>query len=204
MKILIIDNFDSFTFNLYQMVGKIMQTSGRNFELDVRRNNEITLDEIRQANYERIIISPGPGAPDDDKYFGVCADVLKELGRTIPTLGVCLGMQGLAYHYGGKIVRRAEPMHGKTSLIRHDNKGIFAGLPQGLRVMRYHSLLVDSSSLSDCLEITARVDDRTGQPDIMGLRHKQFPISGVQFHPESFATEGGRQILNNFLFNENI
>lgn len=201
MRILIIDNFDSFTFNLYQLVGKILVSQGIEFQLEVKRNNEITEAEIKERQYDRIIISPGPGEASDPDYFGVCARVLTNIGRTIPVLGVCLGMQGLAHYYGGKIVRRNEPMHGKTSKIKHDGQGIFRGLPQDLEVMRYHSLIVDPSSVPDCLAVSATISNGNEVNDIMGLRHKEYPLEGVQFHPESFATEGGRLMISNFLFN---
>ncbi|MCK5027118.1 MAG: aminodeoxychorismate/anthranilate synthase component II [Candidatus Pacebacteria bacterium] len=196
MKILIIDNYDSFTFNLYQYVGEILVLKEKPFELIVKRNDEITATEIKEMSPDKIIISPGPGSPDDPDYFGVCADVLTDIGKTIPVLGVCLGMQGIAYCYGGKVIKAKLPMHGKTSIIEHDGKGVFDGLPQDLEVMRYHSLTVDATSMPDCLEITSTVKDNN---DIMGLRHKKYPIEGVQFHPESFATEGGKQMLKNFL-----
>ena len=195
MKILIIDNYDSFTFNLYQMVGEILENTGKPFTLDVFRNNEITINEIKKANYNRIIISPGPGKPDDPNYFGICAQVIKELGKTIPVLGVCLGMQGIAYLFGANIKLAKKPMHGKTSLIKHNGKDIFKGLPQNLEVMRYHSLIVNEKKIPDCLEVTATIKGG----EIMGLKHKKYPITGIQFHPESFATEGGIKILKNFL-----
>lgn len=197
MKILIIDNYDSFTFNLYQYVGEILFKKNYQFTLDVIRNNKITINEIKKRKYEKIIISPGPGSPEDPKYFGVCAEVLINLGKRIPVLGVCLGMQGMAYYFGGKVIKAKKPMHGKTSLIKHDGLGIFTGLPQDIEVMRYHSLVADSKSLPKNLKITAISKD-TGE--IMGLRHNIYPIEGIQFHPESFATEGGKQILSNFLF----
>lgn len=196
MKILIIDNYDSFTFNLYQYVGEILSSKNNNFTLDVFRNDEITIDEIRKRKYEKIIISPGPGDPSEHKYFGVCADVLTQVGLKTPVLGVCLGMQGMAYYFGGKIVRAKVPMHGKTSKINHDGNGVFADLPQDIEVMRYHSLVAEKVSLPDCFEISATAND-TGE--IMGLRHRQFPIEGVQFHPESFATDGGKLMLENFI-----
>lgn len=196
MKVLIIDNYDSFTFNLYQYVGEILSASGERFTLDVVRNDELTLAEIQKRAYDRIIISPGPGDPREDKYFGVCADVLKTIGQKTPVLGVCLGMQGMAYHFGGNVIRAQKPMHGKTSIIEHDGKGVFQGLPQKLEVMRYHSLVAEKETLPECLLITATSPD-TGE--IMGLRHKSYPIEGIQFHPESFATEGGKQLLANFL-----
>lgn len=197
MRILIIDNYDSFTYNLYQLIGQVLEEKREKFRLDVFRNNEISLDKIKKAGYEKIIISPGPGDPSDKKYFGVCAEVLTELGKKVPVLGVCLGMQGLGYYYGGKVSRAKKIMHGKTSIITHGGKGLFRGLPQDLEVMRYHSLIVEKKNLPGELEITATSDDG----EIMGLAHKKYPISGVQFHPESFATEGGKKILENFLLN---
>lgn len=197
MKVLIIDNYDSFTYNLYQYVGEILSAKDKRFVLDVFRNDQITFAEIKDKNYDKIIISPGPGDPSDSEYFGVCADVLTELGLRIPVLGVCLGMQGMAYYFGGKIVRARMPMHGKTSLITHDGLGVFRNIPQDIEVMRYHSLIAEKESLPDCLEVTAESKD-TGE--IMGLRHKTYPVEGVQFHPESFATEGGKLILKNFIF----
>ncbi len=196
MKILIIDNYDSFTYNLYQYIGEILQDFGTEFTLDVIRNDKVTISEIKKREYDKIIISPGPGDPSDAKYFGVCGDILTEIGKTTPVLGVCLGMQGMAYYFGGRVVRASVPMHGKTSEIAHVDRGVFAGLPQKINVMRYHSLIVEASSVPESLEITAQVVD-TGE--IMGLRHKQYPIEGVQFHPESFATEGGKFMLKNFI-----
>ncbi|MEI6532447.1 MAG: aminodeoxychorismate/anthranilate synthase component II [Candidatus Roizmanbacteria bacterium] len=202
MKVLMIDNYDSFTFNLYQYVGEILKKSDDVFLLDVKRNDEIDLKYIRQKKYDRIIISPGPGSPADPAYFGICADVLLTIGKRVPVLGVCLGMQGMAYYFGGKVIRARIPMHGKTSIIKHDEKGIFAKLPQGLEVMRYHSLVADVESLPEELEITAvtQFEEAKGIYEIMGLRHKKYPIEGIQFHPESFATEAGMQMVSNFLF----
>lgn len=199
MKILIIDNYDSFTFNLYQYVGEILMEKNKDFILDVIRNDEITINEIKKRRYDKIIISPGPGNPSDSAYFGVCADVLTKLNKTTPILGVCLGMQGMAHYFGGKVVKASVPMHGKTSIIKHDSFGIFRNLPQDLEVMRYHSLVVDKATLPDCLKITAASLD---SKEIMGLRHITFPIEGIQFHPESFATQGGKLLLTNFLINE--
>lgn len=196
MKVLILDNYDSFTYNLYQYVGALLEAKKVQFVLDVFRNNEITIGEIQKNKYDKIIISPGSGDPSDKTYFGVCAEVLTKLGKTIPVLGVCLGMQGMAYYFGGKVVRAKLPMHGKVSIIKHDGKGIFKDLPQDLRVMRYHSLIAEKETLPKSLKITAESDG-----EIMGLRHKVYPIEGIQFHPESFATEGGKKILSNFLFN---
>lgn len=214
MKVLIIDNYDSFTFNLYQYVGEILNEiknkTGQTFSITVKRNNEISLDDIKTLNPNRIIISPGPGSPDDVNYFGVCGQAITEIGKTTPLLGVCLGMQGIAHFFGGKVVRASTPMHGKTSPIRHDEKGVYHSLPQNLEIMRYHSLMVDANSLPDCLEITSVVanadnldknlhEASLAGDEIMGIRHKAYPIQGVQYHPESFATEGAKRLLANFL-----
>jgi len=212
MNVLIIDNYDSFTFNLYQYVGEILQTldSDKEASVIVKRNNEITLADVQAMNLDRIIISPGPGSPDDPAYFGICAEVIETLGKTVPLLGVCLGMQGIAHVFGGDVVRASVPMHGKVSSIRHDNSGIYQGLPQELEIMRYHSLVVKADTIPSCLTITSVVanDSRaelsfaesalTGD-EIMGLAHNEYPIQGVQFHPESFATEGAKRLLSNFL-----
>ncbi|WP_410473050.1 anthranilate synthase component II [Faucicola mancuniensis] len=214
MNVLIIDNYDSFTFNLYQYIGEILtdikNKNGNDFTITVKRNNELTLDDVKALNPDRIIISPGPGSPDDPAYFGVCGEVITEIGKTVPLLGVCLGMQGIAHFFGGKVVRANTPMHGKTSPIRHDGKGVYHGLPQNIDIMRYHSLMVEAMSLPDCLEITSLVQndknlDKSMKDasllgdEIMGIRHKEYPIQGVQYHPESFATEGARNLLKNFL-----
>ena len=215
MNVLILDNYDSFTFNLYQYIGEILQESGEPFTVTVKRNDEVSLDDVKSLKPDCIIISPGPGSPDDPSYFGVCGEVITELGKTIPTLGVCLGMQGIAYLFGGEVIKADVPMHGKTSPIAHDNAGVFLGLPQGLEIMRYHSLIVQN--LPECLEVTAVVTDTDSDADfneviaendytaneIMGLRHTDYPIEGVQFHPESFATEGAKRLLANFLLNPN-
>lgn len=199
MKVLLIDNYDSFTYNLYQYVGEILENLDKPFTFDVIRNDEKTLLEIEQEKYDRIIISPGPGDPKDREYFGVCSDVILELGKTTPILGVCLGMQGIAYYFGGKVVRAYLPKHGKTNTITHDEKGVFRGLPQEIEVMRYHSLVVEYNSIPNCLTITAQVLTEEAGIEIMGLRHKEYPIEGIQFHPESFATEGGKKMLENFI-----
>src|SRR6185369_7136213 len=178
MKVLIIDNYDSFTFNLYQYVGEILTMRGEKFVLDVVRNDELTLAEIKKRKYDHIIISPGPGDPSDKAYFGVCAEVITTLGKTIPVLGVCLGMQGIAHYFGGKVVRAEKPMHGKTSGITHDGAGVFRGMPQDIEVMRYHSLVVERSTLPSSLVVTAESAD-TGE--VMGLRHTEYPIEGIQF-----------------------
>ncbi len=200
MKVLIIDNYDSFTFNLYQIVGEILERRTKDFTLDVIRNDELTREEIEQRGYQKIIISPGPGEPQKKEYFGVCGEILTVTGQTTPVFGVCLGMQGMAHFFGGKIVRAREPMHGKTSPIAHDSQGVFEGLPQSIEVMRYHSLIADPDSLPQDLIITAKADMPDGSFEIMGLRHKKYPVEGIQFHPESFATEGGKKMVENFLF----
>lgn len=197
MKILIIDNYDSFTFNLYQYIGEILTMQNKKFSLDVFKNDEITLGSIKKNRYDKIIISPGPGNPSDPSYFGVCKDVIEKLGKHTPILGVCLGMQGIGYIFGGKVIKAKEPMHGKISAITHDGKGLFKNLPQDIDVMRYHSLIIEKKSITDCLEITATTKGKN--KEIMGLRHRVYPIEGVQFHPESFATEGGKLLLKNFL-----
>jgi anthranilate synthase/aminodeoxychorismate synthase-like glutamine amidotransferase len=190
MKTVIIDNYDSFTYNLYQYLG----------ELDERpivfRNDAVTLEEVRKLNPERIVISPGPGNPEDPAYFGVCRQVILELGKTIPTLGVCLGHQGICSAFGGRIVRAPEVMHGKTSPISHDNSDLFIGLPEPFEAMRYHSLVAEPASLPSCLKVTARSLDGI----IMGVQHAEYPIYGVQFHPESIGTPGGRRLIENFIF----
>ncbi|WP_428243875.1 anthranilate synthase component II [Gynuella sp.] len=218
MNVLIIDNYDSFTYNLYQYIGEIL-TSDKNqrriqdFSITVKRNDELSLEQITALNPDRIIISPGPGSPDDEQYFGICAAVIRELGPSIPLLGVCLGMQGIVYVYGGQVVKAPLPMHGKTSPIQHDGKGVFKNIPDQLEIMRYHSLIAESESLPDCLAVTAAVGsleckDFTdlekiragGSFEIMGVKHKDYPIHGIQFHPESFATEGGKELIHNFLY----
>lgn len=210
MKVLIIDNYDSFTFNLYQYIGEILSEQNAPFEVLVKRNDQISVADIKALAPARIIISPGPGSPDDPAYFGVCGEVITELGKTTPLLGVCLGMQGIAHFFGGKVVRASMPMHGKTSPIRHDGEGVYQGLPQHIEIMRYHSLMVDAASLPACLEVTsvvanhahANTDLRQASlcgDEIMGIRHHDYPIQGVQYHPESFATEGAKTLLKNFL-----
>jgi anthranilate synthase component 2 len=197
MRVLIVDNYDSFTYNLYQYIGEVLEESGRAFQVDVVRNDEKTFAELESAGYDRIVISPGPGNPADPKYFGVCEQILKNPTPSQKILGVCLGMQGMAHVFGGRVVKAKVPMHGKTSAIEHDSLGVFSGLPQGIEVMRYHSLVAEEKSLPAALTISARTG--CGDGEIMGLRHKTLPIEGIQFHPESFATEGGKVMLKNFL-----
>jgi para-aminobenzoate synthetase component 2 len=191
--LLVIDNYDSFTFNLVQYFGELSAQHPLAADLRVERNDALSVEQIRELNPDAILLSPGPGDPDQ---AGVCLKVLEELSPTIPTLGVCLGHQALAQAYGGRVVRAAELMHGKTSPVQHRGEGVFAGLPQPLTATRYHSLIAERSSLPDCLEVTAWLEDNT----VMGLRHRQYPhLQGVQFHPESVLTEAGHNLLANFL-----
>ncbi|MBZ0279175.1 MAG: aminodeoxychorismate/anthranilate synthase component II [Anaerolineae bacterium] len=184
--ILVIDNYDSFTYNLVQEMGEM------GAELEVARNDQMTLRQIQAMQPDRIVISPGPGDPDDS---GVSLDVLRELGATIPILGVCLGHQCIGQVYGGVVKRAPRLMHGKTSMIYHDGDPMFAGVPSPFEATRYHSLIVEESTLPDCLMVTAR----TEEGEMMGLRHKEYPVYGVQFHPESILTKHGMRILQNFM-----
>jgi len=184
--LLVIDNYDSFTYNLVQLFGELKG------DPLVRRNDEISLDDIKKLKPERICISPGPGRPEN---AGISAEVIQELGPSTPILGVCLGHQCIAQVFGGEIVRAEKLMHGKTSTIRHNRQNIFQNVAQPLEATRYHSLIVRRESLPDCLDITAETD----AGEIMGLRHREFPLHGVQFHPESILTSEGRKLLANFL-----
>ena len=189
--LLMIDNYDSFTWNLVQY----LQTLGA--EVRVERNDALSVAQIAALAPERIVISPGPCTPNE---AGVSVDVIRELGASTPILGVCLGHQSLGQAYGGDVVRARTIMHGKTSRIRHDGRGVFAGLPDGYEATRYHSLVVSQDTLPDCLEVTAWTDREDGAIDeIMGLRHREHPVQGVQFHPESILTEHGHALLKNFL-----
>ena len=191
--LLVIDNYDSFTFNLVQYFGELAPHHPLAADLRVHRNDELTLAQIRELQPDAILLSPGPGDPDQS---GVCLDVLEQLSPTVPTLGVCLGHQAMAQVYGGTVVRAKEQMHGKTSPVLHSGEGVFSGLPQPLTATRYHSLIADRDTLPDCLEVTAWLEDAT----IMGLRHRQYNhLQGVQFHPESVLTESGHHLLANFL-----
>ena len=187
----ILDNYDSFTWNLFQYAAELCD----GVEPQVFRNDAITVDALRALAPGRIIISPGPGSPEDPAYFGVCPDVIRQLGPTVPVLGVCLGHIGIVHAYGGRIVQAPEPRHGKTSLILHDQCGLFGHLPEPLEVMRYHSLVADREALPACLVMTAWTDEGL----VMGVRHREHPIEGVQFHPESIGTEYGKQVLWSFL-----
>ena len=189
--LLMIDNYDSFTFNLVQY----LQVLGA--EVEVVRNDAMTVDEIEKLAPQRIVISPGPCTPNE---AGVSLEVIERLGPTTPILGVCLGHQSIGQAYGGKVVRAGRIMHGKTSPIRHQGQGVFAGLPDGYEATRYHSLVVERASLPQALEITAWTENAEGSfEEIMGLRHREHPVEGVQFHPESILTGHGHALLKNFL-----
>ncbi len=184
--LLLIDNYDSFTYNLFQYLSELGE------EVWVVRNDQVSLAEIEARSPERIVISPGPGTPEQ---AGITNDVIGYFGERLPILGVCLGHQCIGYSYGGRVDRASEIKHGKSSLIHHDGQGLFMGLPNPFPAIRYHSLVVMPDSLPDCLEVSAW----TANGIIMGLRHRQFPVAGVQFHPESIMTEVGKDLLRNFL-----
>ncbi|GAB2190448.1 anthranilate synthase component II [Sessilibacter sp. MAH2] len=189
--ILMIDNYDSFTYNVVQYLAEL------DADVKVIRNDELTLEQIIELNPEKIVISPGPGNPDE---AGVSIEVIKSLAGKIPILGVCLGHQSIGQAYGGKIVRAGQIMHGKTSMIHHTSTGVFRGLPSPYRATRYHSLVLDKESLPDCLEMTAWTQTDDGDiEEIMGVRHKELAVEGVQFHPESILSEHGHALLKNFL-----
>ncbi len=188
--VLLIDNYDSFTYNLYQYIGEIEP------EVRVVRNDKITVDEVKKMRPDRIVISPGPGRPED---AGVCVELIKEI-KDIPILGICLGHQAIGYAYGGKIVQAPEIKHGKTSKIIHEDRYIFKNLKNPFIAMRYHSLIIDRATLPDTLVITAQTDDGI----VMGIRHKAYPVYGLQFHPESIMTEYGKQMIENFISKMNF
>ncbi len=190
--ILLIDNYDSFTYNLVQRLGEIDST----LDVQTLRNDEITIDEIRAMQPERIILSPGPCTPTE---AGICVPLIEQLHREFPILGVCLGHQSIGQAFGGRIVRAPELMHGKTDGIKHDNRGMFAGIENPFVATRYHSLVILPESLPNCLEVSAWVHDRNGNRIIMGVRHREYAVEGWQFHPESFLTEPGPELLQRFL-----
>jgi len=191
--IIVIDNYDSFTYNLVQYLGELGQDLPIARDLRVFRNDQITVEEIAQLQPQGIVISPGPGCPDD---AGISLELIRQLGPKIPLLGVCLGHQSIGQVYGGKIIAAPELMHGKTSLIHHTCQGVFAGLGNPFQATRYHSLVVERETCPAVLEVTAWVEDGT----IMGLRHRDYPhLQGVQFHPESILTDAGKRLLRNFL-----
>ena len=187
--LLLIDNYDSFTYNLFQYLSELGE------EVWVARNDQVSLAEIEARSPERIVISPGPGTPEE---AGISNDVIRRFGSRIPILGVCLGHQCIGYAYGAKVSRAGEIMHGKSSLIHHDGRGVFRGLTSPFPAIRYHSLAVAADGLPECLEVSARTENGI----IMGLRHREFPVEGVQFHPESIMTGVGKDLLKNFLKRE--
>ncbi|HAN31681.1 MAG TPA: aminodeoxychorismate/anthranilate synthase component II [Myxococcales bacterium] len=193
-RVLIIDNYDSFTHNLYQ------QVAVHPVEVEVVRNDVISLDEIKRWRPSHVILSPGPGHPAIAKDFGVCGAVIEQLGpQRMPILGVCLGYQGIIERLGGQVVRAPQVVHGKTAQVDHDGKGLFADLPNPMTAMRYHSLIACMESLPECLDITATMACADGSSLLMAVQHKKWPLFGVQFHPESVGTPAGDQLINNFL-----
>jgi anthranilate synthase/aminodeoxychorismate synthase-like glutamine amidotransferase len=188
--ILVLDNYDSFTYNLVQYLGEL------GAEVEVRRNDQVTVNEVVKMRPEGIVISPGPCTP---REAGISIELIRRLAGKVPILGVCLGHQAIGEAFGGKVVRAAHLMHGKTSSVVHDNKTIFQGLPMPMTATRYHSLIVEEKNLPAELEISAWTTEKDGDRTIMGLRHRQCAVEGVQFHPESVLTEGGKQMVGNFL-----
>lgn len=186
MMLLLLDNYDSFTYNVYQLLSSLGAS------VEVIRNDQITVEEIACRGYEAVVISPGPGVPAE---AGITEKLISQLKGKLPILGICLGHQAIGEVFGGKVVGAGEIVHGKTSPLRHNGKGLYAGLPQHIPVGRYHSLIVDRESLPDCLEITSELDNGM----IMGLRHREYDIEGIQFHPESILTPQGKAMLENFL-----
>lgn len=190
MKFLIIDNYDSFVYNIAQYLGEL------GVDCEVIRNDKITIDEIKQKNYDGIIISPGPGTPEDKKYFGICSEVIKDMGSNTPILGVCLGHQGIISAFGGKVTNAGRVRHGKTSPVKHSESELFKGVKNPFKATRYHSLVGDKTIIPEILEVTATAQD---DGEVMAVRHKDYLIEGVQFHPESIMTEDGKKILANFI-----
>lgn len=186
MSLLLLDNYDSFTYNVYQLLSEL------GADVEVIRNDQTTVPAVEAKHYEGIVISPGPGVPKD---AGISEDLIRTLSGKVPILGICLGHQAIGEVFGGKIVRATEIIHGKVSPIRHNGRGLYAGLPQDVEVGRYHSLIIDRATLPDCLEVTSELADGT----IMGVRHKEMDIEGIQFHPESILTPTGRTMMQNFL-----
>ena len=190
MKFLIIDNYDSFVYNLAQRLGELGITS------DVIRNDKLTINQIKNGNYDAIVISPGPGTPDDERYFGICKEVIQNLGPTTPILGVCLGHQGIISCFGGKVINAGNVRHGKTSQVKHYDDSMFNGIKNPFRATRYHSLVGDKTIIPNSLKVTAIAED---DGEVMGVSHKEYLIEGVQFHPESILTDEGTKILGNFI-----
>ena len=190
MKFLIIDNYDSFVYNIAQYLGEL------GVDCDVIRNDKITIQQIKEKNYDAIIISPGPGTPEDKKYFGVCSEVISDMGSSTPIFGVCLGHQGIIAAFGGKVTNAGCVRHGKTSPVNHTNAKLFSNVKNPFRATRYHSLVGDKTIIPDVLEVTATAGD---DGEVMAIQHKEHLIQGVQFHPESIMTEDGKKILGNFV-----
>jgi anthranilate synthase/aminodeoxychorismate synthase-like glutamine amidotransferase len=188
--VFVLDNYDSFTYNLVQYLGELGE------EVVVRRNDQVSLDEIEAMRPARIVLSPGPCTPQE---AGISIELIRHFAGKLPILGVCLGHQAIGAAFGGNIIRASNLMHGKTSQVEHDGRGIFRGVPSPLTCTRYHSLIVEEATLPPVLEITARATERDGSAVIMGVRHRQVPVEGVQFHPESVLTQSGKQIVANFL-----
>ena len=184
--LLLLDNYDSFTYNVYQLLSEL------GADVEVIRHDQTTVPEVEAKHYEGIVISPGPGVPKD---AGISEDLIRTLGGKVPLLGICLGHQAIGEVFGGRIVRADAIVHGKTSPLRHNGKGIYAGLPQGIPVGRYHSLVIDRKTLPASLEVTSELADGT----IMGVRHREYDVEGIQFHPESILTPGGKKMMENFL-----
>lgn len=188
--VFVLDNYDSFTYNLVQYIGELGE------QVEVRRNDEITISELQDLHPEHIIISPGPCTPQD---AGISIELIRHFAGKVPILGVCLGHQAIGAAFGGQVIRAPHLMHGKTSAVTHDGKTIFHGLPKPMTATRYHSLIVEERTLPDELEVSAWTTEKDGTRTIMGLRHKKFPVEGVQFHPESVLTDAGKQLVANFL-----
>lgn len=190
LRVVIIDNYDSYTYNLYQRIGEMTGVAA-----EVFRNDRVSLEDVAALEPTHLVISPGPGNPEDPAHFGVCRRLIVELGSAVPILGVCLGHQGIGAAFGGRIARAPRPMHGKTSAIAHDGSSLFRGIDRPMRAMRYHSLVVEAESVPACLRVTAWTEDGL----VMGLAHVEHPVFGVQFHPESIGTPDGSKLLANFL-----
>jgi len=190
LKVLVIDNYDSFVYNLVQYIGEL------GGDPVVYRNDELSLPQAQKLQPDRIVISPGPGDPRYPRYFGECAKIIQKMGPETPLLGVCLGHQGIIFCYGGNVIRAKRLMHGKSSVIEHDGRGLFKGVENPFEATRYHSLVGEKRSIPDCLEVTAYAKD---DGEVMGVRHREHPIMGVQFHPESILTTEGKKIITNFL-----
>ena len=193
MRVFVLDNYDSFTYNLVQYLGEL------GAEVEVRRNDQVTCDQIEEMRPDRILISPGPCTPQE---AGLSIPIIKHFAGKVPIFGVCLGHQAIGAAFGGEVVRAANLMHGKTSEVEHDGRTIFRGVSSPMTATRYHSLIVSEKGLPKELEVSARTFDKDGKPVIMGLRHREFPVEGVQFHPESVLTTDGKQLIRNFLFGQ--